>query len=59
MGVAGFWFAQPNEAAALAAALSFRSPKEGNEGKSRGSAYFSRPEEVGIGAAIKSTQCGQ
>lgn len=35
--------AQPNEAAALAAASFFLRPREGYEGKSLGSAYLMRP----------------
>ncbi len=43
-GTMGFWFAQPRDAAALAAAWSFRRPIDGKLGKSWGSAYLSRPE---------------
>lgn len=44
-----FVLAQPNEAAALAAASSFLRPREGYEGKSFGSAYLMRPPKCPIG----------
>lgn len=39
----GFWFDQPSDAAALAAAPSGANPDDGKLGKLRGSAYLIRP----------------
>lgn len=43
-----FWFAQPSDAAAPAAAPSDLRPGDGKLGRSRGSAYFNLPEWAAI-----------
>jgi hypothetical protein len=54
-GDADFWVAQPSVAAVLAAVLFWRSPSDGYDGRSRGSAYLRRPDVARPGSGSQQT----